>query len=703
MRKINTFITALAIFIIFSSLNVYSDVIPVVSKDTMAFGSHTFCERPRDTVRVLNAAISSENLILLTGEVILGTDNTCFTIINPKPNNIDLPPYDGTSATIYVVEFDPTVGSPGPKFARLQIPTQVPGTPIIIEITATSEKIDYNVNPNPVDFGDRSLNISYPGSSTITLNASQDVHIADIKNSKSELVLDLIGFDYNLTPTDNVRNIKFNLKLTAIGPFNDIISVHFDLPCDTTIKIPISANGTASSISAQNNIDFGTVSKCNKKDINVDFSFSGAGSGQILNIGAITGNLSNLFTAKFLDALPINMDGAKNTATLVITYQGNDVDLGIANITVPVSTIVDGVSVPINIKCTANVQPIDLISDKMQLNYGVVGSGTVNPLDVNISNNQNFDVKITSYSITGNYPGYFSFNPAFAPITLSNSQSKIFTVNYNPILPDVQVNCVLTFYFEGADCTDSLKIDLIGETFRGDNLIFSFNNQAQFEFDPKAANGTLPITLHAEFDDVYVADTFNLQLEFPRAVYYPTKVMVNNASIPFNLILNGDNYLMDFSALFNGTVSKTAETQFIELQGTPLLGDQLISKFEIKKVSMKSLGNLFSTDSTLSTMVKLLICQSGDDRLLQVQNGIPGMTIMQMNSSSISVKCNLLEKGSNKIYLTDILGNIILVNQFFSENNSVFDTKFDLNQVSAGTYFIVLETVNDKFSLKFRK
>jgi hypothetical protein len=107
----------------------------------------------------------------------------------------------------------------------------------------------------------------------------------------------------------------------------------------------------------------------------------------------------------------------------------------------------------------------------------------------------------------------------------------------------------------------------------------------------------------------------------------------------------------------------------------------------------------------MDTKLSLKICEAGGERLIkvtQVQNG-GIIQILEKNEDKISLLCSMLEKGMNRINLIDLHGKLLNSQEFYSDNNAKIDINFDLTNYSAGVYFIVLETVSEKVSLKFVK
>jgi hypothetical protein len=707
LKNIKTFIgVAISMFLIILEIG-FAQIEVEVSKSDINFGTHAFCQRPTDTIVVRNKSTSTGNLKLLVGEKITGANNTSFRITNLKIKDLDLPPYDGTNAVIYVVEFNPSVGASGPKTGMLEIPTDLPTMPLIkIPLTATSENVDYKVTPKPLDFGDIATGTAYNQNINFQITSNLNVHITKITKTKPELTLDLTGFNYTLTSTDASRTFGVNINLPAQGKFNDTVKIHCDLPCDTVLSIPILANGLPSAISANLNYDFGLLSDCEVKEMNATISFSGAGSGKIESVGVIDGPLANLFSISFPSALPITLNNTNTSVQMKITYIGNGADFGNANVNIPLNITVNSNSSTMNFKITGEVAEPKIAADKLLLDYQTIFAFTSKSIVLNISNNSKFDINLTGYKFTGNYPAFFDFNPVFTPKIIQKGTQEPLTVYFTPLLPKIAATGKLTIYYSSKNCTDSIVVDLLGNTYDSGGLKFSFNDKTKFEIDPKSNLFNLPLTLKPTAGTVLLNDSIEVEITFPRNVYYPESINSTNTIRVDKNVISGSDRVYGFTVIFNNlSVPTGIETKFAEIQGIPLLAEQKESQVKINKLNFKSGSKLVSIDSIMDTKLSLKICEAGGERLIkvtQVQNG-GIIQILEKNEDKISLLCSMLEKGMNRINLIDLHGKLLNSQEFYSDNNAKIDINFDLTNYSAGVYFIVLETVSEKYSLKFVK
>lgn len=709
MRKRITykFSFSLIFLLCLAFLQTKADIIPELSKDTLKFGNVASCERPRDTVVVRNPSTSTANFKLLVGEKITGLNSSSFKITNLKLKDLDLPPYDGSNAVIYVVEFDPSVGTTGAKEAVLEIPTDLTNMPIIkIPITGYSEQINYILNPDPINYGDIATGTNYNLGFSFEVQSNLTIHISKITKAKNEITTDLTGFDYNLTPTSSQRNINININLGNTGKFSDTLKIYIDSPCDTVLSIPILANGLPSAISALLNYDFGLLSKCENKDTVVILTFSGSGSGKIESVGVITGALAKLYSVSFESALPITLNSGNPTAKMTISFKGDGNTKGLANINIPVNITVNGNSSTMNFTSTADIGDIKLDQDKTLLDFGTIFAFTSQSLNLNLNNNTKFDINITNYKFTGNFPALFDFNPVFAPFLLKKGDLKQYTIFFNPVLPKINAVGKLVIYYNANNCSDSVVVDVQGNTFDSGALKISFNNQSLYEVDPKTASFSLPLTMKPLGNTVLLDDSLSVEITFPRSVFYPESIISNFPSRVDNNTINGNLRTYSFTIFFNKfAVPTNVETEIAKIQGIPLLGDIKESKFDISKVELKSGNKFVSIDSLIGTTLRLIICERGGERLLKVTQ-IPNggiIKIENINDNDISLSCFLLEKGMNEISLIDLNGQILESKRFYSNSNSTEKITFNSSQIPNGVYFILLETVSDKYSLKIIK
>lgn len=707
LNKLTYQISLKLFFAFLMTVGVFAQVDYEVSKNQMNFGTHAFCERPKDTIIVRNKQTSIGNLKLLVGETITGADQASFRITNPKIKDLDIPPYDGTNAVIYVVEFNPSVGTTGPKNAFLEIPTDLTASPIIkIPISGTSEKVDFILNPKPLDFGNIATGITYNDDFTLTLSTNLNVHISKIEKSKSELTLDLSGFNYNLTPSDFSRTLNVGINLAAQGSFTDTIKIYFDQPCDTVLALPVNALGLPSAISADLSYDFGLVSDCETKDTEITLTFSGVGSGKIESVGVISGSLANLFSISFPNTLPITLNSSNPTVKMKISYIGNGSDFGNANVTIPVNITVNANSSTINFNVFAEISEPKLIADKTVLDYQTIFAFSSKSLILNLNNNSKFDINLSGYKFTGNYPAFFDFIPVFSPTPIQKGTQLPLTIYFTPLLPKINATGKLTLYYSSNSCTDSVVIDLQGSTYDSGGLKFSFDNKLQYEVSPDENILTLPLTMMPTAGALLLNDSLEVKLSFHRSVFFPENVIsTHNIRIDENSIL-GDYRIFRFTVFFsNHSVSPGSESKFADLKGIPLLGELKESIIELSSVNFKSGSKLVTVDSLMNTSLKLKICEAGGDRLLKVTN-IPAGGVIQVDeidNSKILLNCFLIEKGLNKISLFDLNGKILAFENFYSENFTSKKIEFDLSQATKSVYFVVLETVSEKYSIKFLK
>jgi hypothetical protein len=205
---------------------------------------------------------------------------------------------------------------------------------------------------------------------------------------------------------------------------------------------------------------------------------------------------------------------------------------------------------------------------------------------------------------------------------------------------------------------------------------------------------------------VLLNDSLGVEITFPRSVFFPEDVLTNySGRIDKNQIV-GNNRVFGFTIFFNNiTVPISTETKIAEIMGTPLLGNIHESKFDLNKVEFISGSKLVTVDSLKGTTLRLKICESGGERLLEVINQPAGgiIQIEEVNNNNISLSCFLLEKGMNKISIIDYTGKVQISKDFYSENNSVKKLNFDISNFSKSAYFIILETVSEKYSVKFMK
>jgi hypothetical protein len=686
---------------------IFADIIPEISKSSLEFGVVASCKKPTDTVVVKNPSGSQSNFKLLVGEKITGSDVQNFKIVNPKIKDLDLPPYDGSNAVIYVVEFEPSIGVSGFKQATLEIPTDLPNYPTIsIPLSGTSEILQYIINPPQIDFGDIATNTNYQKSIDIeVILDSLSAKYISINNSQSNLTFSTTPTDSLFTPQNPKKTIALNINLPNIGSFSDQINIHITEPCDTVLSIPIKANGVGSSITTDFlDIDYGLISKCEKKDTSITLSFSGSDNGTIDSVGSLSGNLNNLLQVKFSKPLPISMNKNNPAETITFSINGDNFQSGNLDVFVPIYTTIAGQSNKLLFHLIANIQDAKLSQDQISIVFPTLLPNNNDQKTLKITNNSNFDISVDSCKFVGNFPQFFSLLPNFVSDILTISNSNNYNIVFEPKLPNISANCNLIVYYSYRGCLDSLMVNLTGNSFAKGKVDFAFSDLNSIKIDPKLNELILPITMKSEDAKMFLQDTVICELSFPRSVFYPLTIKNTTLAQIISNTINNNNRIIQIANYINTTLDSLNNYLFAEIQGIPLLGDTKTGTFNLQNIKFLNHSDLFDVGNITNLPFELQVCTAGGDRLLTFANeGNPGIVKISTLGNEGQIQFLALEKGENQIFIYDYTGNIVFLTNFVSQSNELVQIPLKLSNLPTGVYFIRIKTLSNTYSNKFLK
>jgi len=702
---LNLIIGILIFFV--SNANLFADILPEVSKSSIDFGTVPYCMRPTDTIVVRNSSSSNGNFKLLVGEKIVGTDSANFKITNPKIKDLDLPPFDGSNAVIYVVEFNPSIGIEGIKNATLEIPTDLPNYPIIqISITGISAKVEYTIDPPTIDFGEITTGKDFQSAFNVEVKSSIPVKLNNIIKTKPELDVTFNDADSIFMPFDTKKTINFKINLPTETNFSDNIKLHFSEPCDTTLIVPVKAKGASSSITAILNINLGLLSACNNKDTTILLSFSGSGSGTIDSIGKITGNLNALFNATFPSPLPITLNSTNSTANLLISFNGDKIQSGLADITIPIFTTINGKQITLDFRVISDVKPVNLDVDVNSIIFSTLlpNSNEIKPIQ--ITNNSNFDIFLDSFKISGNYNNYFKFNPAFNKFLILKNNSNKLNLEFLPTEANISAKDTLIIYYSGENCNDSLIIILSGNSFAKGKCDFSFNNMNNITINPKDNSLIIPLSLKSQNTGLFLQDTIEIEILFPRSIFYPTETTNSTSAKIIKNELVGDNRKLTIQRYFEQNLEANTTYLFAEISGTPLLGEVSSGTFEISKVEFLTRSDQYEIGNVENLNFTLQVCNLGAERLLKINNQVkPGIIDIkyQENDENVIFIFSAIEKGNYDVEIYDFLGNIIGKYKFYSNSYEISNRVIATKDLINGIYFIKIVGPSEIFTAKFIK
>lgn len=695
MKKILNII----IFCLFT-FSINAQIIPELSKSSIDFGNKANCEIVYDTVIVRNPATSEQSFKLIANEEIKGP--ACFRIINPKIKDLDLPPYDGTNAVIYIIEFNASIAAEGNNSGTLIINTDLVNYPRI-EIPITASRWSSNYFFTSLDFGTIGVGVNSSANLILQISSHFPTKIKNITNSFPELSADLTNFNYSILSNDTVISIKYNILLSSAITFADTILIEIEEPCDTILRIPVSAISIESNINYISTVDLGTLSQCDKRDTTIAFNYTGVSQAIINSIGNISGNgnSANLFSANFGQSLPIILNPANPMANLIIQYLGDNSFEGVFSINVPINAIIDGKDYILDITVTGIIEGYDVIIDKNAFDFGQTFVN--NPVQEHfiISNVGTTAVDFFDYKFINDSFNTLDFASPFTPFMLNPGYDYNFDIIFNPKLSDLQLDGYLIIYYQFKNCIDSIVISLKGQSLLKKHL--NFEIQAG-QYSPSELNVKIPVSINTNDGLELNDEKIIIQISFLRDLYFPVNVSsINNAKILSNQIVGDYRVIEIESNLPQIAINDSNANLLFEINGIVLLGEHTSTPIVIDSIYFEH-PTLFEIGSVKNDTLFIDLCTAGGDRLLQIVNG--GLTITHpyiTTNNEIKFEIHTIEKGNYNLSIYDYLGNQINSLDFYGQKASINNFNIIINESANTLYFFILTSPSDVIKGKFIK
>jgi len=690
------------LFIIFfiCYLNINAQIIPELSKNEMDFGDLAECKIAYDTVIVRNPSASTQSFKLKSGEYIQGP--SCFKIINPKIKDLDLPPYDGTNAVIYVVEFNAALAPEGNISGNLFIPTDLPNFPSI-QIQLKGAKWSSSYDFTNLDFGTIGVGIQASANLTLHLSSKFNIKIKNITNSLPELIPDLTNFNYSISSNDTTLSIKYNLTLPSASNFKDTILIAIEEPCDTILKIPVSAVSISSNLNYLSSIDIGSLSQCETKDTSIEFNYEGIGEAKINSLGNITGNGNSaaLFTATFSQNFPIILNPSSPSSNLVIHYSGDKSFQGVFSINVPINITMDGTDYVISIAISGIVEGYNILIDTNILNFGSTLVNQQVQKKFTITNNGATTVDFLSYQFVSDPSNSLSLIAPFQPFSLAQNENKDINIAFNPQFSNISLDGFIIIYYQFKDCKDSIVISLKGQSLVKHSVDFELKAG---RFSPLETSAKIPVSIISNNAIDSLAEKLTIQISFLRDMYFPLRVSNDNgANIISNQILGDFRILKIEVEIPQINDGDTLPHLLFEIDGEVLLGAHTQTPITIDSVEFND-PNLFEIGNIQNDTLYINNCSAGGDRLLQYVNDGPGIIQpFQVQSNTIKFEIHTLEKGNYTLSVYDYLGSKIKEIKFYGEKASIYEFDIPINNQSSSIYFYKMSSPTQSFVGKFIK
>ncbi|HOV91689.1 MAG TPA: hypothetical protein PLC04_01235 [Candidatus Kapabacteria bacterium] len=680
------------------ALDLNSQIIPEISKTLMDFGNLPECKVGYDTVVIRNPSNSPVIFKLLAGEYIEGP--SCFKIINPKIKDLDLPPYDGTNAVIYVVKFDASIAQEGNNIGKLIIPTDLQNYPFI-EISLSGLKFSSRYDFTNLDFGTIGVGTQSVANLILHISSKSPTKISNISNSHPELSPDLSNFNYTISSRDTIISIKYTITLPNALNFRDTIMIHIAEPCDTVLKIPVSAVSIESTVNYLSTIDFGRLSQCEIKDTTIAFNYNGLSEAKINSIGAISGNdnFASMFSASFSQNLPILLNKVNSSANLRIQYMGDKALEGVFSINIPINATIDGKDYRLDISVSGIVEGYHISIDKNSYNFGLNIVNTPVLTNFTIRNVGTTVVDFINYKFINDPTNSLSLATPFAPFSLGSNDNYYFDVVFNPQFNNIQLDGSLIIYYQFRECQDSIVISLKGQSFSKKQIDFELKAGTYF---PNNYSVNIPVYLISKDGFTGNNERIVMSISFLRDLYYPESVSsINNAQIISNKISNNYRILKIEITLPDIDVGDSLPHLLFDINGSILLGEHTESPISIDSIEFAH-PEIFEVGNIKNDTLYIQVCNAGGERLLKNVNADFGLVQPpQIENDEVEFVIQTLEKGNYNIQIYDYLGNKIREIEFTGEKASIYEFNLKMNGYPFSLYFYTITSPTQSIKGKF--
>lgn len=667
------------------------------------YGTFLLCEGgSSQTFTLFNSINASSDLNISQQQPTVTGDNVFFSLDNPNQHTGRvLPPGDKVEYDIYL---DIANNGVGKKSATLTIPTDFED--VVVELLAEVEDLKISSNPTVVDFGDIPINVQQ-AQQTVTLNNNSDFFDWSLITLSSTDPFDYDKSSRNdLILTNTSSTIGVGLTLDTPGPFSGTVSCAFrengDINCTRTFSLPVKANGVFAETSItpiKDTINFGIFNKCEAYNI--------TGEQILIENSSLTNITSTTFIGATIsgpDASLFNIIdnnivklGQKAVKSINIQFNKDQLELtyGKKYATITMDVMENGQIVQYIKRLRAEVAR-GLVAINPTIDFGQVVISLTSENSASFSNTFSWNISSTDIGDPISFPTIFDANDNFDFQLLPNGSEPSLSISFTPMAEQVYNDQIIIPYQINNICDEELTLDLIGEGIAGSSIALHIPDQL---LDPRNNSDSIPImgqiTNGIELTDIKI----NMEVTLNKNSFLPNSV--SSGEITKHEITE-DNLKL-FISLDNIDVG-IEESSISSIHGTTLLGNTKISDLIIENVEVLPLGLVSQTNLPLdNAKLELVICSLGGDRLIEANDPIKLDLPSQIIKTNSIINVNVLESGTHKLSLIDILGNNIELKSWEHSINSttVYTQILDINSLNSGVYVLHLETPNRTKQLKF--
>ncbi len=635
-----------------------SDIVP--SKTAIDFGMLNHCESPADTIQLRNYGAANRKIFI--GEAISGANPECFAIVNPKKNDMDLPPYDGTNALVYVVRYIPAPADPGPKSAQLTIKTDDPLLPEIkIDLKGESEKFVMSVTPDTIDFGKIAVGQQVIDMVTLHNSSAKDKRIFRIINNNPCITLEVS--DSLVSTGSSVAFINTILNVPVPGKFLDSITIVMEGPCFDTLRYLVKAEVIAPTVNIPEAVDIGMVSPCDSIWKTIVFKNKGFVKATIYSISLFGGPDKDYFELR-PDGLsyPLSLDPGMDLPRIIV-FRPIDDSEGVKTAFITISCDFNGSRYDTTIFFRAEVVKVKL--PDLSLELPEAQPGTAGSTVIPVQNKLKLPVKILKVHPASKYkdvilPGTLIENDTIAP---SGTDTNL-VITFRPKIDGDYTDSVRIDYSCGS-CLDSFFIVAHGRASKADTIDFSIGS---IECDPVSGQLIdIPVFVsHRDKNKTLAFSSDTIEVRFNRTVVYPKAIKSGAGSDVELLSITEEQDEWSVIMAIPRGIKPEDSSAMAAVRLLPLLGDEEISAVKFGKVVIKGIEGLEQPviGKTDAGKIKTKICKAGGDRLISYTAGNPPIApAMNPARDEMKFRLNLFEQGTWSLEVYNTSGSLVASRQ----------------------------------------
>ena len=706
-----------------AGVSVYSNVVGEITDTLIVITEYKYCD---DTLRVPIRANVGNDLPVDTLYRSFGKIHRCsdrdlrFEFINgtEHPITYNLTNIEGTDKdlfscfTNYVVPvtlnyndtfrmritFDPMGTTPGIKTAFLYL-TKVNENRVTLYIFTAEVVEGITADPNPLDFGDITVNQTYYENIKLENTASQLAKIKRgylAKNTDFTLETALDGAIINGLDS-LIASVSVNSNF--VGEITDTLIVITEYKyCDDTLRVPIRATVEEETIDTTKwhvPGDFGKQFKCIDTTMIMSLRFVYASTSPIRTILFATdmeGPDKDLFSYVFSKPLPFDLY-LYDTLRFYVTFNSTGATLGIktAYFYIHYFDYFEQKNKVYLVELTAEVVE-GITADPNPLDFGDIMANQTYYENIKLENTASQPAKIKR--------GYLAKNTDF---TLETDLDGAIINGLDSLIASVSVNSntegeitdTLIVITEYKYCDDTLRVPIRANVnIPIKDIKFTIRASENKNILPTRRNYRIPIYITADNNiSVQSLTIKQLILTINRNLFHPKSCSNGDVSYHYD----NDTINIRIENISVPMMNAGEETLLLNL-----VGDMLLANTDSSDIHLIDTGIIITWSNEepelIDGCITINICKEGEDRFLTLYDEKPGVFMLENPVTEIfKIKCICYERGYHYIEILNILGQTFVPlhpnNGWFVNPKVDTDFYFDVeipHYLNNGFYFIVM-------------